>query len=286
MAIKIEKKIKGYSVVKPDEAQIATPPAMQSDPVDSIDVPSAEVIQMHEKVERPERLEGHTYKIKSPLFEHALYVTINDIVLNEGTPHELHRPYEIFVNSKNMEHFQWTVALTRIISAVFRKGGDVTFLVDELKAVFDPRGGYFRAGGVYTPSIVAELGVVIEDHLKKIGLIVSDDMSPEQKKLIAEKRAAYEARSKKKPDVSVKAASAASPATRSTHAPAGGTSIAADLAGNAAGSAMKTAEKQASVESGETFPASATLCPKCSAKAVVLMDGCATCLSCGYSKCG
>jgi hypothetical protein len=275
MAIKIDKKIKGYSVARPqDEAAAAVPPSVQPDPADSLEMPSAEVIQMHERVERPERLEGHTYKIKSPLFEHALYVTINDIVLNEGTPHELRRPYEIFVNSKNMEHFQWTVALTRIISAVFRKGGDVTFLVDELKAVFDPRGGYFRAGGVYTPSIVAELGVVIEDHLKKIGLIVSDDMTPEQKKLIAEKRAAYESRSKKKPDVSARA-------------PAGPTAPAQTLGGNAISPDLADRPKPAAAStSAESFPPGATLCPKCSAKAMVLMDGCATCLSCGYSKCG
>ncbi|EQD51258.1 ribonucleotide reductase, alpha subunit, partial [mine drainage metagenome] len=79
--------------------------------------------------------------------------------------------FEVFINSKNMEHFQWIVALTRIMSAVFRKGGDVTFLVEELKAVFDPRGGYFRPGGVYMPSIVAELGLIIEQHLKSIGMI-------------------------------------------------------------------------------------------------------------------
>ncbi len=117
---------------------------------------------MHESVERPEDLFGSTYKIKSPLFEHALYVTINDIVLNRGTEHEQRRPFEIFINSKNMDHFQWIVALTRIMSAVFRKGGDVTFLVEEMKAVFDPRGGYFKAGGVYMPSIVAEIGCVVE----------------------------------------------------------------------------------------------------------------------------
>ncbi len=252
MSIRIEKKIKAYTVVKPDDAQAAVPPTVQPDPSDSIDVPCAEVIQMHERVERPERLEGHTYKIKSPLFEHALYVTINDIVLNEGTEHELRRPYEIFINSKNMEHFQWTVALTRIISAVFRKGGDVTFLAEELKAVFDPRGGYFRAGGVYMPSIIAELGVVIEDHLKKIGMIVGDELTPEQRKLIADKRAAYEARSKK-------------------NIPAAAVS---DTAGvDDAGST-------------EVFPPSASVCNKCSAKAVVMMDGCATCLSCGNSKCG
>ncbi len=157
---------------------------------------------MHESVERPETLVGSTFKIKSPLFEHALYVTINDIVLNAGTKHELRRPFEIFINSKNMDHFQWIVALTRIMSAVFRKGGDVTFLVEELKAVFDPRGGYFKAGGVYMSSIVAEIGSVVEQHMKNIGLIHDPEMDEATRKLIAEKRAAYEqAGAKKNSDV-------------------------------------------------------------------------------------
>ncbi len=99
-----------------------------------------------------------------------MYVTINDIVLNEGTPHEQRRPFEVFINSKNLDHFQWIVALTRVISAVFRKGGDTTFLVDELKAVFDPRGGYWQPGGKFMPSTIAELGYVIERHLQSIGL--------------------------------------------------------------------------------------------------------------------
>jgi hypothetical protein len=149
MTIKISRKIKGYSVAKPGAD--ANSPALGHDPSDAIEVPKAEVIQMHEKVERPEVLIGATYKIRSPLVEHAMYVTINDIVLNQGTEYELRRPFEIFINSKNMDHFQWIVALTRIMSAVFRKGGDVTFIVEELKAVFDPRGGYFKAGGVYMP---------------------------------------------------------------------------------------------------------------------------------------
>ena len=123
--------------------------------------PSADVIQMHEQLERPEQLAGSTYKIKTPLSDHALYVTINDIVLNPGTEHELRRPFEIFINSKNMEHFQWIVALTRIISAVFRKGGDVAFLVEELHSVFDPGGGYLKRGGRHVPSLVAEIGTVI-----------------------------------------------------------------------------------------------------------------------------
>ena len=126
---------------------------------------------MHEKVERPEMLVGSTYKIKTPVSDHAMYLTINDIMLNEGTEHEHRRPFEIFINSKNLDHFQWIVALTRIISAVFRKGGDVAFLTEELKAVFDPRGGYWQPGGKFMPSIVAEIGYVVERHLQAIGLM-------------------------------------------------------------------------------------------------------------------
>jgi len=166
MAVKIDKKIKGYAVITPEDKAREQAPAQAADrPAEAKD----NVIQMHERIERPEGLVGCTYKIKSPLMEHAMYVTINDIVLNAGTEHELRRPFEVFINSKSMEHFQWIVALTRIMSAVFRKGGDVTFLVEEMKAVFDPRGGYFKAGGVYMPSLVAEIGAVVEEHMKSIG---------------------------------------------------------------------------------------------------------------------
>jgi hypothetical protein len=187
MSIKIEKQIVDYEVVdeqaEQDQAATAASETGRT---------SAKVIHMHEKVERPETLRGSTYKVKTPLSEHALYLTINDIILNEGTEHELRRPFEIFINSKNMDHFQWIVALTRIISAVFRKGGDVTFLVEELKAVFDPRGGYFKKGGKYMPSLVGEIGDVIETHLKTIGLMKSDELDEHQQKLIAEKRAEFE----------------------------------------------------------------------------------------------
>jgi hypothetical protein len=158
-AIKIGKKIVGYEVARDDaddkaaEAALAEARGVEEE---------TNVVQMHEKLERPEMLLGSTYKIKTPLTEHALYVTINDVILNPGTEHELRRPFEIFINSKNMDHFQWIVALTRIISAVFRKGGDVTFLVEELRSVFDPRGGYFKKGGKYMPSLVAEIGDAIE----------------------------------------------------------------------------------------------------------------------------
>ncbi|KFN43699.1 NrdJb [Arenimonas oryziterrae] len=263
MAIKITKKIKGYSVQKPEDKarETAGPIVVAPTP---IALPSADIIQMHEKVERPEVLIGSTYKIKSPLVEHAMYVTINDIVLNHGTEHELRRPFEVFINSKNMDHFQWIVALTRIMSAVFRKGGDVTFLVDEMKAVFDPRGGYFKSGGVYMPSIVAEIGSVVEEHLKSIGMIVDPEMSDATRAMLAEKRAAYENKSKKKPD----------------------NELSGDLAGAGADSASRADEAVSEAGEGASFPATATLCHKCNTKALVLMDGCQTCLNCGYSKCG
>ncbi len=229
MAIKIEKPIVKYSVKSAEEA---APPAAK---------PSADVIQMHEKLQRPEMLIGSTYKVKTPLSEHALYVTINDIVLNPGTEHEQRRPFEIFINSKNMEHFQWIVALTRIISAVFRKGGDVTFLVEELHSVFDPRGGYFKKGGHYMPSLVAEIGDAIEAHMRMIGMLEPASLDEHQQKLVDQKKKEFEEHQAQAKDC-----------------------------GNG--------------ENG--FPDAATLCAKCSTKAVVQMDGCMTCLNCGDSKCG
>jgi hypothetical protein len=151
-----------------------------------------DIEKMHENLDRPEALEGNTYKIKTPLSDHALYITINDVVLNPGTDHEQRRPFEVFINSKNLEHFQWVVALTRVISAVFRKGGDVTFLVEELKAVFDPQGGYFKSGGRFMPSLVAEIGDAIETHMKSIGLIETEELSDIQKEVLKEKQEEYE----------------------------------------------------------------------------------------------
>jgi len=245
MAIKIEHKIVKYEVQKPEDmsvprAQVAKPAAAPPVAESSRDRPgqSAKIIRMHEKLERPEVLIGSTYKIKTPISDHAMYVTVNDIVLNEGTDSEQRRPFEIFINSKNLDHYQWIVALTRVISAVFRKGGDVTFLVDELKAVFDPRGGYWQPGGKFMPSIIAELGYVIERHLQTIGLLRRPALDEHQQKLVDEKRAEYEAR------------------TRQTDAFA-----------------------------KSEFPEGAQLCAKCSTAAVVMMDGCMTCLNCGDSKC-
>ena len=275
MAVKIEQKIKGYAVVTvEDKARAvqaaAVPRAVVEAQLHAPEKHVADVIQMHERIERPEILIGSTYKIKSPLFEHALYVTINDIVLNAGSEHEQRRPFEIFINSKNMDHFQWIVALTRIMSAVFRKGGDVTFLVDEMKAVFDPKGGYFKAGGVYMPSLVAELGAIVEDHLKVIGLMHDPEMSPAARALIAEKRAAFEQRSKKKSDVS-----ADKPARGEPVEPHSGDST-----------SFASTEDIEVTGDGASFPPSAAMCHKCNNKSVVMMDGCATCLNCGYSKCG
>ena len=241
MTIKISKHIAGYEVVKPEEELAAMQRAAEEREARS----SAKVIRMTEKIMRPEgfeALEGSTYKIKTPLDDHAMYVTINDIVLNQGTVHEQRRPFEIFINSKNMDHFQWIVALTRLMSAVFRKGGDVTFLADELQAVFDPKGGYFKPGGRFMPSIIAEIGDVIAHHMQKIGLMEKEELSEQQKLILEQKRAEVE----------------------------------------------RTQAKPVATASGEdtSYPASATLCNKCHTKAVVIMDSCATCLSCGYSKCG
>ena len=130
----------------------------------------ADVVYIGEPLARPESLEGSTYKIKWPDTEHAIYITINDIVLNERR-----RPFEVFINSKNMEHFAWTVGLTRMISAVFRRGGDVSFVVEEMKAVFDPRGGAWIRGK-YVPSILAAIGGVIEQHMISIGFLEAEGM--------------------------------------------------------------------------------------------------------------
>ncbi len=232
MTHKITQKIVGFKV-KNDKDKAITENSKEAE---------LTLESMHENVERPEVLLGSTYKIKTPQSEHALYITINDMVLNMGTEHEERRPYEVFINSKNMEHFQWVLALTRVISAVFRKGGDVTFLVEEMKAVFDPKGGYFKKGGIFMPSLVAEIGHAIESHMKYIGLIVTEEITNHQKQYLAEKRKEFEEK-----------------------------------------------HGEASVENTNdenSFPDKAALCAKCSTKAMVLMDGCMTCLNCGDSKCG
>ena len=181
MAIKIEKKIVGYQVqTEQNSAPEASAPAKL--------IP----IEMNESIKRPDFLLGSTYKIKPPVSEHAMYITINDIILNEDTDHEQRRPYEVFINSKSMEHYQWVIALTRVISAVFRKGGDIIFLIEELSSVYDPNGGYYKKGGIYMPSLVAEIAAVIEKHMRFIGLIKTEEMSDTTKKILAQKQAEFE----------------------------------------------------------------------------------------------
>lgn len=158
---------------------------------------------------REEVLPGFSYKLKWPDSDHAIYVTINDVVENGER-----RPFEIFINSKNMEHYAWTVALTRMISAVFRRGGDVSFVVEELKAVFDPRGGQWM-NGRYVPSLLAAIGGIIERHMVEIGFL----------------------------------------------------------------------DPHASGEGLGQRKASGTACPRCGNQTLIFQEGCATCLSCGYSKC-
>lgn len=154
--VKIDQPIVSYETVK------------YSDPAISSNVAYT---TLNENISRPDELIGATYKIKTPLSEHALYVTINDIVLDAGSLNERRCPFEVFINSKQMDNFQWIVALTRILSAVFRKGGDVAFLVEELRSVFDPKGGYWKPGGRYMNSVVAEIGDVLARHLIDIGLL-------------------------------------------------------------------------------------------------------------------
>ncbi|MGZ8983947.1 MAG: TSCPD domain-containing protein [Methylotenera sp.] len=233
MTVKIEKKIVGYALVnEEDKAKAAQMEAQKAE--------ASKVVQLGEPLSRPDKLVGNTYKIKTPVTEHALYITINDVLMNEGTPQEHRRPFEIFINSKNMEHFQWIVALTRVMSAVFRKGGDITFLVEELKSVFEPSGGYFKKGGKFIPSLVAEIGEVVEQHLQEIGMLKKPGLDQHQQKHVAEKKAEY----------------------------------------------LEKQAKSGEEANAEGFPKGASLCGKCSTKAVIMMDGCLTCLNCGESKCG
>ncbi|MBI2718710.1 MAG: adenosylcobalamin-dependent ribonucleoside-diphosphate reductase [Rhizobiales bacterium] len=199
--------LKGCTTFRPNEVtgsvlSVEAPPAK-----------SGEVVYMKQPLARHEVLPGFTYKLKWPESDHAIYITVNDIV--EGGRR---RPFEIFINSKNMEHYAWTVALTRMISAVFRRGGDVSFVVEELKAVFDPRGGQWL-GGRYVPSLLAAIGGVIEKHMLDTGFLKREDHP-------------------------------------------GGVGLAL-----AVGEARRSS------------------CPRCGEQALVFQEGCATCLSCGFSKC-
>ena len=162
---------KGCTTYRPNEVTGSVLSAASEEKSASDQEVNRDIIYMSEPLDRPSTLDGNTYKLKWPDSEHAIYVTINDIIVNDKR-----RPFEVFINSKNMEHFAWTVGLTRMISAVFRRGGDVSFVVDELKAVFDPRGGAW-VGGKYIPSILAAIGGILEEHMMKIGFIKDSDTS-------------------------------------------------------------------------------------------------------------
>ena len=193
-----------------------TPSETPGDPMET-----AGVIHLTRPLDRPEVLPGQTYKLRWPESDHAIYLTVNDVI-RDGR----RCPFEIFINSKNMDHYAWTLGLTRMISAVFRRGGDVSFVVDELKAVFDPRGGSWM-NGRYVPSLLAAIGEVLETHMKRIGFIRDDD----------------------EPDLT-----------------GGSDAEVVALAGSGGGRA----------------PA---LCPRCGMPSLIHQEGCATCTSCGHSKC-
>ena len=179
-------------------------------------------VQMPETLERPRKVRGTTYKIKPAVTDSAMYVTINDIELEDGTV----RPLELFINTKHVQHQQWVTALTRMVSAIFRKPGPYLFVIEELKEIFDPQGGYF-ANGKMMPSVVAHVADVLEEHFIDIGVMERKQLSAAQQLVIAEKKEQAEA---------------------------------------------------AGVEMQQ--------CPECHQHAMIMMDGCLTCTSCGYSKCG
>lgn len=215
---------KGCTTYRPNDVTGSVLTVSESDekapgeqPADHV-ADSGEVIYMSEPLERPQSLEGATYKLKWPDSEHAIYLTVNDVIINGHR-----RPFEVFINSKNMEHYAWTLALTRMISAVFRRGGDVSFVVEELKAVFDPRGGAWMEGK-YIPSILAAIGGVLERHMIAIGFIEGEGMGL-----------------KSDPHAEVMAVG---------EAPRG------------------------------------KPCPSCGEYGLQMVEGCMTCNSCGYSKCG
>ncbi|MDA5558574.1 adenosylcobalamin-dependent ribonucleoside-diphosphate reductase [Shimia sp. MMG029] len=215
---------KGCTTYRPNDVTGSVLTVSESDekapgeqPADQV-ADSGEVIYMSEPLERPQSLEGATYKLKWPDSEHAIYLTVNDVIINGRR-----RPFEVFINSKNMEHYAWTLALTRMISAVFRRGGDVSFVVEELKAVFDPRGGAWMEGK-YIPSILAAIGGVLERHMITIGFIDGEGMG------------------------------------------------------------LKSDPKAEAVSVGNTPRGKA--CPSCGDFSLQMIEGCMTCTSCGYSKCG
>ncbi len=210
------KGVDGGDPAEQAELPLEKPPARPADVYEA-----GGVVYMTKPLDRPGVLPGNTYKVNWPESDHAIYITVNDVI-QDGR----RRPFEVFINSKNMEHYAWTVALTRMISAVFRRGGDVSFVVEELKAVFDPRGGHWMDGR-YVPSLLAAIGEVIERHLVDIGFMA--DAREREEVALAERQAAAGARG-----------------------------------------AVETRLRS---------------CPRCGQPALMRLENCDTCTSCGYSKC-
>jgi len=237
-------------VKKDDPALVEEPelpleaPLKTATPVDQGD--AGPVTHLYQPLDRPEALNGATYKVRWPDSEHAMYLTMSDIVDDSGRT----RPFESFINSKNMEHYAWTVALTRMISAVFRRGGDVSFVVEELKAVFDPRGGHWM-GGRYVPSLLAAIGDVIEKHMIIIGFLKGPDHLNED---------ALEARA-------VASGGDKAPAVANENGAALST-------GPGMGMGMSMGMR------------GLRQCPKCGQPSLTRQEGCDSCMSCDYSRCG
>jgi len=239
--IEISKKITGVSVVNKDANTANAAPVEKS--------PKVEVIQ---ETKRPKQLDSRTYKIKATTgYEHAYYVSISNVVLNEGTPLEEVRPYEIFINTKDKINVQWVHALTFMMSAIFRKGGEYMFLLDELREVSSPNAGWFgqhtRGGNPrYIESMVSAIADTIAFHVEQTcGVGIEEiELSEAAKAVIEEKKAEY-----------LKSHAAKITSTEVTNDDAG----------------MPNAQD----------------CPKCKVRnAVIKLDGCLTCVSCGDSKCG
>jgi ribonucleoside-diphosphate reductase alpha chain len=257
--------LKGCTTFRPNaitgsvlsHAQPATPaPAPPAGPV-APEVDAAEgvasdhrapVVYMARPLEREPALAGYTYKLKWPASDHAIYVTINDIE-RDGR----RRPFEIFINTKNLEHYAWTVALTRMISAVFRRGGDVAFVVEELKAVFDPGGGHW-VGGRYVPSLIAAIGDIIEAHMLRTGFLKRDGGAP-----------AVELKSQ---------------ALSAPDAAGGGGAGPGSGSGSATGSAGNEGRR------GEPLRQAGRPCPRCGSAGFARVEGCWVCRTCGYARCG
>src|SRR5579885_1671762 len=255
LAARPEAPAAGEAQTPPQQRELPLPPPAPAaaKPADIFE--AGGVIYMTQPLSRPEALPGRTYKLRWPESEHALYITLNDIV-QDGR----RRPFEVFINSKNMEHYAWTVALTRMISAVFRRGGDVSFVVEEMKAVFDPRGGAWM-DGKYVPSLLAAIGDVIERHMTDIGFL-SMPGRPHSDPYAA--------------GPLVAAAGGADTPAPTSSANAGNPQITA-MPSTGSASASSAASGRVSNYMRQ--------CPKCGSPSLIRQEGCDTCTSCDYSKC-